>query len=370
MTSLPTPRRLIFNVHLSIALMAGAFILILGATGSVMAFEPELDRLLHPHLSYVNPGATVLTLQEIGNAVSQKFPNEPIVAFLPSVSPDLVSEVVLPRGIVSVNQYTGEVLGVRTRGQTFLGTARALHLRLATGDVGRDIMKWSGVAMLLSLASGVYLWWPVQRVRIRGNWRRRGFWFDLHNSLGILSFLPLLMLAVTGTAIGFEDQVVSLIGKLTGASAVRASEFATRREAAPGAAVITPDEAVAVAKAFMPGAIPNRVQMPAYGGVYRVNLLNPNERIAGGQNMIAIDPYSGSVVSSTRSADLLLGKRILATTEAIHTGEIFGMPSKIIMWLASLMLPVQVISGLLMWLRRNNVIPIANPLSQKGASGV
>ena len=369
MRSLPTVRRLIFNVHLSIALMAGVFMVILGATGGIMAFESELDRLLHPHLSYVKPGGTLLTLQEIGDAVARKFPSEPVVAFLPSVSSDLSSEVVLPRGIVCVNQYTGEILGVRTRGQTFLGVARELHLRLAGGVVGRNIMKWSGVAVIFSLASGVYLWWPRKRMRIRGNWRRHGFWFDLHNSLGILSLVPLLILSVTGTAIGFEDRVESLIGKLSGASRVPASEFATRRAAAAGAAVITPDEAVAFAKAFMPGAIPNRVQMPAYGGVYRVSLLNPNETIASGQNMIAIDQYSGSVISSTRSTDLLLEKRILATTEAVHTGEIFGMPSKIIMWLASLLLPVQVISGLLMWLRRNNVIPIPNPLSQKGATG-
>ena len=109
-------RRLILSLHLTVALIGGAFVLVLGLTGSIMAFEPELDRLLHPHLSYVRPSGRVLSLAEIGQAVSKQFDGEPIVAYLPSQSPDLASEVILPRGVVCVNQYTGEVLGTRTRG--------------------------------------------------------------------------------------------------------------------------------------------------------------------------------------------------------------------------------------------------------------
>ena len=49
-------RKLILNMHLVIALTAGAFMVILGVTGSIMEFAPELDRLLHPQMSYVTPG--------------------------------------------------------------------------------------------------------------------------------------------------------------------------------------------------------------------------------------------------------------------------------------------------------------------------
>jgi hypothetical protein len=37
----------------------------------IMAFEPELDRLVHPHLSYVKPGGNALPLVEIGKAISR-----------------------------------------------------------------------------------------------------------------------------------------------------------------------------------------------------------------------------------------------------------------------------------------------------------
>jgi len=207
---------------------------ILGVTGSIIEFEPELDRLFHPHLSFVIPGSRTLSLSDIGDAVSQRFGGEPVVAYLPSLSPGLSYQVVLPRGIVYVNQYTGEVLGLRERGQTFLGYMRALHVRLAIGDVGRNIVRWSGAAMLFSLLSGLYLWWPIKRVRIRGDWRSRRFLFDLHNSVGIYSFLVLTLLAATGTVIGFEDQLESLIHKRE-SSAQLQTGHATIPEPTPGA---------------------------------------------------------------------------------------------------------------------------------------
>ena len=39
-------RKLIFNLHLYLALIAGVFVVILGVTGGIMAFEPELDHVL------------------------------------------------------------------------------------------------------------------------------------------------------------------------------------------------------------------------------------------------------------------------------------------------------------------------------------
>jgi uncharacterized iron-regulated membrane protein len=349
-------RRLVLKIHLVIALIAGAFMVVLGATGSILAFEPEFDRLLHPDLSYVMPTGRVLSLAEIGAAVSQKYGGEPIVAFLPSVSSHVPTEVIMPRGIVSVNQYTGEVLGVRTRGLTFLGFVRTLHVRLASGDAGRNILRWSAVAMVFSLASGLYLWWPLKRVRIRGPWWSRGFWFDLHNAIGILAFLPLLVLAGTGTVIGFEDQVAALLDRVTGSGSVHTSQTFARSAPEPGAIQITPDQAVAIASAQVPGAVPYRVQMPRYGGSYIVALTFSDNRIAKDRNSISIDPWSGEIIATNLSTDLSMRERLMARNQAIHVGEILGAPSRIIVALVSILLPVQAVSGVIVWLRRTRIV--------------
>lgn len=341
---------------------------ILGVTGSVMEFGPELDRLLHPQLSYIAPEGRELSLSEIGDAASRRFSGEPVVAYLPSLSPDLSSQVLLPSGIAYVNQHTGEVLGMRIRGQTLLGFVRELHVRLVGGSFGRIIVKLSGIAMLFSLASGLYLWWPIKQVSIRGKWGTKRLWSDLHNAVGIFSLLPLAILAATGTIIGFEDQVGPLIYKLTRSSPMHITRY-TPPEPAQSATAMTPDEAVAIARTHMPGTIPYRVQMPKYGGLYVVTLLNPRERVAGDGNVVALDPYSGHVVSLSRSSDLSRGDRVLAANEAIHTGSILGMPSRIVVWLASTMVFVQAWSGLFMWWGRKRAkLAVSRPMNERGVS--
>jgi uncharacterized iron-regulated membrane protein len=343
---------------LSVALIAGAFILILGITGAIMAFEPEVDRLLHHRLSYVKPQGSAMSLSEIGESVSREFGGEPVVAYFPSQSPNLASEVILPRGIVCVNQYTGEILGVRTRGQTFLGFAHDLHVRLASGEAGRYIMRWSGVAALISLFSGLYLWWPRKRLQVRGNWSTLAFWFGLHNCLGIVLLLPLFVLAATGTIIGFEDQAAAVLSKFTGPAQLLANQSDLLRPRARDVRVISPDEAVRIARAQIPGASPYLVQLPEYGGAYRINLDYPQDRIAGRNNFIVLDPYGGRVISVTRSTDLSHLQRIVAANQAIHRGLVFGMPTRIVACLTSLMVPIQVISGLLLWRRGKSVLAI------------
>jgi uncharacterized iron-regulated membrane protein len=343
-------RRAILNLHLLVALSAGAFMVILGVTGSIIEFEPELDRLFHPHLSFVIPGSRILSLSEMGDAVSQRFGGEPVVAYLPSLSPGLSYQVVLPRGIAYVNQYTGEVLGLRERGQTFLGYMRALHVRLAMGNVGRNIVRWSGAGMVFSLMSGLYLWWPIKQVRIRGDWRSRRFLFDLHNSVGIFSFLVLTLLAATGTVIGFEDQFEPLIHKLTSSAQLQTTR-ATIPERTPGELPITPEQAVTIARTEIPGAVPYRVQMPKYGSLYQVELESSNDGIGSGRNVVALDPF-GNLVSVTRSGDSSTEERVLGINQALHTGVILGMPGRVAVALASAMVTLQVSSGLLLWRRR------------------
>src|SRR5579883_2041097 len=71
-------RKVLFNLHLYAGLAAAVFILIFGITGSVMAFEPEIDHLLHPHLSYVKPRGRARSLAELSAVIAQRYPGERI----------------------------------------------------------------------------------------------------------------------------------------------------------------------------------------------------------------------------------------------------------------------------------------------------
>jgi len=346
-------RKLLFNLHLYLALASGVFVILLGVTGAIMAFEPELDHLLHARLSYVSPRGRALSLAEIAVAVDQAFPGERIGGYQISTDPGLSYGVSLRRGLVSVNQYTGEILGVRPGGPDFLSRVHQLHLRLlwqTRADPGKKIISWVGVVILFLLLSGLYLWWPYQRVKISRGASGFRFWFELHNSFGILSFVFLLLLTFTGVMIGFEQTTVPMFYRITGS---QPSERPPQPPPpSPGAKPIPPDQAIEIARQAIPGATPFQIQIPGPRGAYQIRSRFPEDLTPGGRSAVIVDQYTGKVLFAEGSRTAPAGARMVIQNRALHTGDIFGIPSKTVMSLACLMLVAQAVSGASMWWKR------------------
>jgi uncharacterized iron-regulated membrane protein len=78
------------------------------------------------------------------------------------------------------------------------GLVSALHDSLALGGTGRWIvLVATGLAILLQLG-GLYLWFQrrIVALRLAGSWQRLAF--DLHHVVGVVGFVLMLTLAVTG----------------------------------------------------------------------------------------------------------------------------------------------------------------------------
>jgi uncharacterized iron-regulated membrane protein len=346
-------RKLLFNLHLYLALAAGVFVIILGVTGAIMAFEPELDHVMHPRLSYVKPQGRAMSLAEIAAAVGKAYPGERIGGFLIATDPSLSYAVSLRPGVVSVNPYSGEILGVRPPGIDFLGRVHQLHLRLLLrdrGDTGKKIVSWVGVVILFLLLSGLYLWWPYKRVTVARGASGFRLWFDLHNTVGIFSFVFLLLLSFTGVMIGFEESTVPLMYKWTG------SEPSKRPPQPPppppGAKPISPDQAIEIARQAIPGATPFQINIPGPRAAYQIRSRFPEDLTPGGRSAVIIDQYTGKVLFAEGSRTAPAGARMVIQNRALHTGDILGIPSKTVMSLACLMLVLQAVSGVGMWWKR------------------
>ncbi|HLZ44347.1 MAG TPA: PepSY-associated TM helix domain-containing protein [Gemmatimonadales bacterium] len=352
-------RTALFNIHLWLGLSAGIFIALLGITGSIMAFEQEIEHALHPHLWYVPPppGARSLTLAQIGAAVKQAFPDDTISCYLVATKPGLSDQVGLSRSLVFVNQYSGAILGQqRFGGPDLLNVIHQLHTHLlfrGLGDLGGKVVSSAALVLFVMLLSGLYLWWPLKRIRIswRGSAARRS-WFDLHNTIGVVSLVVLLALCATGIAIGFEKASSRLFYKMTGSQPAPRPSLHVAIPTAH-AVQIGPDSAFAIARAALPGAAPFEADMPAPNEAYLVRARYPEDLTPGGRSQVLIDSYTGRVLFAQGSRTAPGGTRMVNTNRAIHTGDIGGIPGKIIVSLASLGLALQVITGLLMWIRRS-----------------
>jgi len=344
-------RRFVLNLHLYAALITGVFIVILGVTGSIMAFEDQIDHVTHRHLFLVTPQARPLPLAELATAASRQFPGEEARLFGMSASPDLSSYVAFSRGTVYVDPYTAEVLGVRD-GPTWLSSVHQFHLRLSAGEAGKKIVSWVGVVMLFLLLSGLYLWWPVKRATIKWGAAPKRVWFDIHSAVGILSLVFLLLLTVTGIVIGFESVSTPLFFRITHSEPLKANFRATAR---PGVVRLAPDQAVEAARAALPGATPIAVNVPGPTGVYRVALRYPEDLTPGGRSRVFVDPYGGAILQAESSRTTAAGTRMVNANRAIHTGDIYGLPSKAVMSIASLTAALQVLSGVMLWWKRRVV---------------
>jgi uncharacterized iron-regulated membrane protein len=347
-------RKLLLKLHLYIAMGAGAFIVLLGLTGSIMAFEPEIERLLHWDYYHITSGGPRLSLADLNGIVTATFPSDQITAYTVSDSPSDAWQVWLEKsGRVYLNPYSGQILGVRSDEPEFLDYVHQLHLRLlwrGRGDPGEAIISWAGVAMFLLSLSGLYLWWAVKRFTIRRGPASRRWWFDLHNVVGIFSLLFLLLLSGTGILIGFEKISVPMFYRITGSQPVRPPKPPLPvAKATP----ISADRALAIARATISGASPLMVEVPEPGQAYVVRMRFPEDRTPGGRSRVMVDQYSGSVLFVENSRTAPGGRRLTTINRAIHTGDIFGIPSKFLMSLASLMAALQMVSGVALWWKRS-----------------
>jgi len=341
-------RKVVVRLHLVGAFIAAIFVVILGLTGSIMAFEDELDHLMNPRLFKVTPAGTPMRLTDLGAKVLAANPGKRIGGYGMGVTPDVSYYVAAGGSAIYVNQYTGEILGERT-GPSWLSQIHQLHLRLLAGAWGKTIVAWAGVLLLLLTISGLYLWWPVKRLAVNWSVGGRRRWFDLHNTVGVLGFVFLFVLSLTGIVIGFENVTSPMFYRVTSSQPY---PFAVPVAPKPGANLLTPDAAVAAARAAMPGAAPIAVGAPNPKTAYRVAMRYPEDRTPGGRTRVYVDPYSGAVVLAESSRTTAGGTRVINMNRAIHTGDIFGIPSKWLMSLASLAAVAQVITGLTMWWKK------------------
>lgn len=348
-------RTVLFNTHLCLGLAAAVFVAILGVTGSIMAFEPEIEHVTHPHRWYVSApaGARRLSLAELAARITRAYPRDTIQAYYVSTRPDLSSQVDLTNRVLYVDPYTGAVLDEDSGGPDWLNVVHQMHLRLliqSRADPGKKIVTGAAAVLLLMSLSGLYLWWPLKRIRL--SWRdgSRRDWFDLHNVSGVLAFAFLLLLTATGLVMGFERTSTALFYRVTGSHPSPRPDF--RVQAVPGAAPIGPDSAFALARTAIPGATPFAVNVPGPTEAFVVRARFPEDRTPGGRSLVVIDPYTAQVRFAEGSRTAPAGARLVIANRAFHTGDVYGLPSKAVLSLASLGAVLQVISGLVMWLKR------------------
>jgi uncharacterized iron-regulated membrane protein len=345
-TTLIKFRPLLLSIHRWGGLVAALFFLVLAGTGCVMAFESEIDSFFHPSLFKVIPHGGAWSLSEILPRVAAELrPQEHVQNCVTSAKPTssysftIVGSSRLPRQIF-VNQYTGQVLGTMSVVR-FVLVMHALH------EANGTLMGCAAVCLILSVLSGLYLWWPLKRIKISGRGSRTRFYFDIHNSIGFFTSLFLLVFALTGAYMAFDSWTVPATYRITGTSLPQDDPPSTPLE---HARPVTPDYALEVAKKVLSQAIPLWVALPQEREAsYLVKMKFPEDHSSNGTSIVWVDQYSGKVLTVWDSRNAPLARKIQNLNRVFHTGEILGYPGKTLACVVSFALAAQTLTGFSLW---------------------
>ncbi len=368
------------KIHLYLALIAGFFFALMGLTGSISIYREELDELLNPRLLIEQPAGKRQSLDKIMAAVQAAHPNRhgAWTLEMPRSPHGMITawydkpretffELHAPL-MVSVNPYSAEVVASRFWGQTVTTWLLDLHTQLRLDRFGWNAVGILGLLLMISIGSGVYLWWPGMQdirstfalpapktslaIRVRAKIGMIQLAFELHRLLGLLSAAILLLLAFTGVQLSYP----AVLETLAGSSGMEHGETGRNivSTAMPNNHPVGLESAEFVARGPFPRAELRRVTTPAGdSGIYRINLRQSSEiNRRHPYTTVWVDRWSGQVKEVRDPAGFTQGEAFTSWIWPMHTGEAFGSTGRLLWFLAGLSLFILYISGLLHWLHR------------------
>jgi uncharacterized iron-regulated membrane protein len=219
-------RRAWFQVHKWLGLALAVLIVPISLTGAALVWDDALARMVTPQRFAVS-GEAVLAPDAYVAAAAQAFKRGERPAML--TMPEDEGPVVLSgspalaaakrsgppeRTMVYLDPPTARVLDITSSSTGVMRTLHVLHGSLLVPGVGRTIVGWIGVAMMLSAFTGLWLWWPTVGQWARGlRWKRhRNADTNLHYLFGFWIALPLFVLSLTGAWISFPAFFAGLAG--------------------------------------------------------------------------------------------------------------------------------------------------------------
>lgn len=349
-------RNLWFQIHKWIGIVLAIAIIPLSLTGSALVWDQATERLLHP-ARYDVSGLPQRPLADyVAAARGALKPGETLMEIeLPTKSGNPVEAIAARPGkgegrrpvrtLIFLDPADAHVIE-RTRSDAgALRVFHVLHGSLMIPGVGRQIVGWIGVAMLISSLTGLWLWWPTVGSWLRGfRWRQTDRTdHNLHHMIGFWIAIPLAVLSFTGMWISFPQVFRTFDGA------------AAQRQAGPPGPPRGPvakplaqpklplETAIAYAGAVSPGGV-TVVEWPTDKAGWKVTLAHD-----GRDSTLIVDDATGQVKAEPkRKAPPETLSRFM---RRLHDGT--GMPLwwQVVIFIGGIIPAILAITGIIMWLR-------------------
>ena len=368
-----------FKLHLILGLSAGFILLVVGFTGAMLSFEKEI-------LNAINQDTYKVAVQEQGKLSTkellEKFqeqkPQAKINSITFSSSQDSSSMINVAgegqnsrKGVTYyVNPYTAEILP-ELIGQDFFKTVENIHRRLLLDDFGKQVVGISVICLLILMFSGIYIYYPrlkksfLQSLTLNFQSKGRFFLSNLHSVIGMWVIPFYLVASLTGLYWSYEWFSNSL-HQITGVEKLKKQHMQHSQEQnksqseikAPQIAEKISFDDISLAVDTFNALVENKyltatLRFPQKGTIYSFSYIALDASHERARNTLEFDIKTKEISKHDKFEDKTLIQQLMGSILPLHTGEYFGVLGQTLMFLASLLMPLFAITGLMLYLKRN-----------------
>ncbi|MDT0690855.1 PepSY-associated TM helix domain-containing protein [Salegentibacter sp. F188] len=361
-----TFRKLMTDIHLWLGLGSGIILFLVCFSGTALVFEKEIKAIFAEDLKVkvqgdiIPVGSLAESLQSEGEVAGISISNnsnDPY-QFRVKTSPED------RRGTTYfVNPYTGETLKAPESSLDgfFMSMFRLHRWLLLESSIGRPIVGVATIIFFFLAVSGIVIWFPKKwkwqnfkagfKIKFSAKWKRVNH--DLHNTLGFYSCIFLVIMILTGLCWSFEwyreagSTVLGtkIFGNRGGPQIESQADFDPSEE-------LTIAEIYKVASEELNYSGTTSISFPSSEkGVYQIRKTNNNNWSPVVSDQLVLD-RDGEVLQKELFKEKPLNVQVASLIKPIHTGEIFGVFSKIIYFITCLIATSLPVTGTIIWLNK------------------
>lgn len=340
---------------------------LLGFTGSMQVWPEETEALLNPAREVAaNADPAMLGVEHIAaarSALSEYGPmaqveigevGSALTATSAAYAPPTFGIAGPTARQVWIDPSSGQVLDDAPTSGTFMWYMHFVHGLLLIPEIGRQVVGWMGVFLLVSAITGLVVFWPGRRRFFAAlKWQKQqGKAINIHRQTGVILSLVLIVEAITGAWISFPRVMASLIEP-----GVEQPE--RRRPGGPeGTPLVMEDAAWIAALQTASAAFPGRPMSIAApidpAGAWQVELAGDGIDAAVSVPLAPDTAPSveeraqrrGPPPPTTRAGE------IASTMRGVHYATIGGPLWQIIVFISGLVLTFLALSGIYIWGKR------------------
>ena len=361
----------LFNLHLILSIIFAIPLLVVGVTGAILSYQHELEEIINLNAAKVEKMGEMLSVEQILQSFSEQTGvKQPARLVLPKNENKAIKIYANNSDAYLVNPYTAQIIG-KDYGVAFVRVAMSLHRNLGlaltgnktAGEVGKQIVGASTVAMIVLVISGVWLHFPrlkrkfAEAVKPNFKLKKYALFHNLHTSFGVLSAVIYLVICLTGLMWSYRwynGAVTKLfVSEQNLPKETAQKDGALAKAEGKKSAEYKFSDVQKAYEIFKSSGMEYKEfsLMLAAGDKINVRYYEPDAPNTARPKMTAVNVKDGKMAEQKQTGGITVGM-VKSTNYQLHTGYFFGIAGKILWSVVSLLMALFIFSGFYMTAKR------------------